>query len=80
MSSKTPSFDAEIPDVDRYDQETDVTPPRFAGDSGESAEHPDASTAEDSSPRTVHEADDGDVIDQTVVIEFDGADDYPSED
>lgn len=72
MSSKTPSFDAEIPDADRTDQETDIAPPRFAEDTGEGVE-------DEVSSRTVHEADDGDVVDQAVEIEFDDADDDPSE-
>lgn len=73
MSSKTPAFDAEIPDADRNEQETDVTPPDFA-------EGADEGTENAASSGTVHEADDGDIVDQAVAIELGDADDYPAED
>lgn len=73
MSSKTPAFDAEVPDVDRNEQEMDVTPPSFA-------EGSDENPGNEPSSRTVQEADDGDVVDQAVVVELDGTDDYPPAD
>ncbi|GAA1559243.1 MULTISPECIES: hypothetical protein [Brevibacterium] len=73
MSSKTPAFDAEVPDVDRNEQEMDVTPPSFA-------EGSDENPGNEPSSRTVQEADDGDVVDQAVVVELDDADDYPPAD
>ena len=69
MSSKTPAFDAEVPDVDRNEQEMDVTPHSFAEGSFESP-------GNEPSSRTVQEADDGDVVDQAVAVELDDADDY----